>query len=1185
LVAPAAQAAPPAVTTGSATNIHFDRAKLEGTVNPGGVALEECVFKYGETEAYSHSAPCEEPSAAEVGSGNSPVTVHADIVGLAAGHSYHFRLTGKSASEPAAGSDQTFETPEGPELKLTVTPDADYVLPGSQYSAEYKLEIENVGDEPTDGGEAITIENVAPAGTHTLNSFMFSSQIGEYFNLAKVGMCPSAVQCIYTSGFFGAFFSKELQIGQRLVMTSLVEVPTGVEGPLEDVFKVSGGGLPLAEAGGTNTADPNPPFGTMHLDAAITDASKSEAYTQAGGHPYQFSTEFQFGDYSTSQEVNPSFPNWQAFGAAPVGDPKEVDVELPPGLLANPQGVPHCQLAEYFGGECAVSTAVGWAGIRSNSHDAAFNRFQPVFNLQPTGAYPAELGIPVAGVPFVVITGGIRSSGDYGATAANVAIQAGLNRFRLTLWGVPADPSHDNLRAKNCTDSSATDWAPKFYSIAQIEHACETGTGNVGWIEKPAEVPPTPFLTMPTECSGQPLAMHGSYNSWQDPNQYASGEVELPPVDGCNALSFEPTIESRPTTILADAPSGLEFDLHVPQNEDPEGVATPELKEAVVKFPSGLTLNPASGDGLSGCTEAEIGLHVEAPAACPEASKLGSAEVLTPLLHEPLKGSLYLATPHQNPAGSLLAGYLAFEGEGVRIKLPGSFETDKATGQVTAKFLQNPQLPFEDLKVDIFGGARGALRTPATCGAYQTTSVLTPFSAPESGPPATPSTSFHTEAAAHEGEACPTSAGGQPNAPLLHAGTETPQAGIYSPLSLKLVREDGSQEVTSIDTTLPPGLVGKLAGIPYCSEAAIAAAATKRGQAEKAAPSCPAASEVGTVDVGAGAGPTPINVSGHAYLAGPYKGAPISLAIITPALAGPFDLGTVVVRAALYVNPETTQIHAVSDPIPTILEGIPLDLRSVTLKASRPNFTLNPTDCTESAFTGSALSVLDVSAPLADRFQVGGCPALAFKPSLALNLKGGTKRRGHPAITAVLKMPSGGANIASTEVALPPSEILDNAHIQSPCTRVEFAAGGCPAGSVLGSARAITPLLDQPLEGPVYLMTGFGHTLPDLVADLHGQIHVAVDGKIDSTKAGGLRTTFAAVPDAPVSKFVLALKGHAKGLIQNSVDLCKSPQRATATFTGHNAKSLETVPLLKTSCPKHHAKHKRHHHRSHRVAG
>ena len=1057
----------------------------------------------------------------------------------------------------------------GPEWRLSVTPNADYFLSGQAYGV-YKTEAENIGDESTSG--EITINNVIPAGLsakavkfyliapeaepETLEYFLRNNDFGEF-------LCPSAVECQYPS-ILSEFGLSELKPGQKLLMFVLVEVPANVEGTLEDTAKISGGGAPPGEASVTNSAAAVPTPGTLHFGASLTD-SAGHSYLQAGGHPYKFTTEFSFETFSYVSSID---GGWNTSGTAPIPDPKNVVVDIPPGLIANPQGVPRCPLAAYFTQECEQNkVAVGNAGIRLFGwSEGAFRAMLPVYNLEPSGDFPGQLGLTIAGLPVIMITTGVRTGSDYGAVATSLAAQTDLSRIRLNLWGVPADESHDSNRGEQCFPGRIG--GDDFYTQQEDEKACEEGP------KISAEVPPTPFLTMPTECSGEPLTVTGRYDSWQHPGEYAVGSVELSPVDGCNNLRFEPTVESRPTTNLADAPSGLEFKLHVPQNEDPEGVATPELKGAVVQLPAGLTINPGAGDGLSGCTEAQIGLHSEEPSHCPDASKLGTAEVKTPLLHEALTGSIFLATPHQNPAGSLLASYLEVEGQGIRIKVPGSFETDPVTGQITAKFTENPQLPFEDLKLDIFGGARGALRTPAVCGSYETKSSLTPFSAPESGPPATPSSSFSTTTAEQSGAPCPTSAGQEPSAPVFHAGTETPQAGIYSPFSLKLVREDGSQEVTEVETKLPEGLVGRLAGIPYCPDAAIAAAATKTGAEEQANPSCPAASEVGAVDVGAGAGPTPIDIAGHAYLAGPYKGAPISLAIITPALAGPFDLGTVVVRASLYVDPETTQIRAVSDPIPTILGGIPLDVRSVTLEANRPQFTLNPTSCEESMFTGSALSVLNVAAPLSERFQVGGCPALAFKPKLAIDLKGGSKRRGHPAITAVLKVPNGGANIAAAVVALPPAEILDNAHLGNVCTRVEFAAGTCPGGSVLGHAQAQTPLLDQPLEGPVYLMTGFGGKLPDLIVDLNGQIHVVLDGKIDSTKAGGLRTSFEALPDAPISKFILALKGGPRGLVQNSVNLCKAPQRATVTFTGHNAKRLETAPLLKASCT---TKHKRHH--------
>ena len=1087
-----------------------------------------------------------------------------------------------------------------PAWRLAVVPNADYVIPGTQYSAVYKIEAENVGGEPMSTSEPIKLEDVLPAGltadsVHFYDSYIFvepGEPALEYLDLSTFGACPSTSECGYPEvypeySFFRPFFEEHhLEPGKRFVMMVHIPVPSNYSGPLKVVAKISGGGAPPAEASATNEANAEPPFGKLGFSSSITD-SQGQAYTQAGGHPFQFETEFNPETYSCA---NPDLNSeWMYSGTCPMHDPKDITADLPPGLIANPQGVPRCTLADYFAEECErKKVAVGSAGIRFFGWTEGASRIiSPIFNLEPQGFYPGELGITIGGAPFIVITTDVRSGSDYGVSATNVAGEADVSRVRLDLWGVPADEGHNGLRGKEC-QGRYIELYQHFAPRETDEQFCEEEEGISGG-GGPAEVPKTPFLTLPTECSGNELPIIGRYDSWDVPGEYSKATVDLPPVDGCNQLSFNPTIESRPTTNLADAPSGLEFNLHVPQNEDPEGVATPELKEAVVRLPAGLTLNPASAEGLGGCTEAQIGLHSEEPAQCPDASKLGTAEVKTPLLHEPLDGALYLATPHQNPSGSLLAGYIVLEGQGVRIKLPGSFETDPQSGQITAKFQENPQLPFEDLKLDIFGGASGALRTPAVCGAYETTSELTPFSAPESGPPATPSSTFETSAGPDGQESsCLYGEADLPNAPRLIAGTEAPQAGIYSPFGLKLVREDGSQEVTGVETTLPEGLVGRLAGIPYCPEAAIAAAATKKGAEEQANPSCPAASEVGSVEVAAGAGPTPIDVAGHVYLAGPYKGAPLSVAIITPALAGPFDLGTVAVRAGLYVNPQTTQITAKSDPIPHILEGIPLDIRAVTLKLNRPSFTRNPTSCEELAFGGQATSLLGARAPLTQRFQVGGCNALSFKPKLALQLKGATGRTGHPALTAILKMPEGGANIASAQVTLPSSEIVDNAHIGDVCTATEFAAGNAPGErckptSIYGRARAWSPLLEAPLEGPVFLKTP-GHKLPDLLAALNGQIDVALEGKVDSSPKGGLRNTFEVVPDAPVSKFVLEMKGGKKGLLENNQPICAHPEKATALFSAHNGAAVELNPRLKIRCHKH-KKHRRHHHSRQRRGG
>jgi uncharacterized repeat protein (TIGR01451 family) len=1119
---------------------------------------------------------------------------------------------------------------EPPKWKLTVTPSADYFLPSTPQAPDntafYTIEAENVSTAPTSEATQIVLQDTLPNGLAAEAVQFYSSTLGfsgspqspPYFSLSELGFCPTDLRCEYpgTSGFL-APGKGTVPPGQRLIMLVRVDVPIGFHGSIQDLAEVSGGGAPIAAtATATNQVNPAPPLGFHAFAAPLT--GESAPYTQAGGHPRQFTTEMDLATRTVYQEPEAS---WGMFGHTPIGDPRDIAAELPPGLIGNPQAVPRCPLADFFSGECEISTVVGTVAVRLQQVQGAFTRTVPLFNLLPSGAYPGELGY-IVGLPFF-ITAHLRSGSDYGLTLTNAGTPpVGLNRVDVTTWGVPAAPEHNALRGKVCLSIPASPgggspptWRTAFVqSKAQAYRDCEIEGDGLSPFPNggPAETPEVPFLTLPTQCSGQPLAFGARYNTWELGAQEATASATDPSVDGCNQLSFEPTIEARPTTNLADAPSGFDFNLKVPQNhegpegkENPEGFATADLREAVVKLPPGLTVNPSSGAGLEGCSPAQIGLttpvgstpahFTESPANCPDAARLGTVEVKTALLHNPLLGSVYLATPHQNPSGNLLAGYIALEGEGIIIKLAGQFHADPVTGQITASFLENPQTPFEEFKFHFFEGARGPLRTPAVCGTYETTSTLTPYSAPESGPPATPTAEFETTAGS-QGGSCPRRASAEPNAPVLHAGTESPQAGAYSPFSLKLVRQDGSQEVKSIDTTLPAGLTGKLAGIAECSDAQLAAAAAKShsGAAEQASPSCPPGSEVGTVDVASGAGPTPLIVSGKAYLAGPYKGAPLSLAIVTPAVAGPFDLGTVVVRTALYVDPETAQIHAVSDPIPTILEGIPLDVRSVTLKMARPDFTLNPTNCEPLAFTGSALSVQNVAAPLLAeagtpvRFQVGGCSVLPFKPKLSLQFKGSVRRLGHPGIVANLKPRPGDANIAFAQVQLPKAAFLDQGNLVNVCTKVQFAAEQCPPGSIYGKASATSPLLDYPLSGNVYLRSPLaGHKLPDLVADLHGPpsqpLRVVLVGKTDSVSSGALRNTFEATPDVPVSSFHLELfGGPKKSLVEMSSGFCANPN-ALVRFVGQNGKAIEAEPKVRATCAKKKGKHgKRHHHRGHR---
>jgi hypothetical protein len=895
--------------------------------------------------------------------------------------------------------------------------------------------------------------------------------------------------------------------------------------------------------------------------------------TQAGAHP----------DATTNFTLRQTVPG------TPDDDLKNVRVELPPGFIADPTAVPACPperfqaMIEHSTGPvgCPPTSQVG-VGTIYPSVFINTPQTSPIYRLPATFGHPASFAFIALGKP-VLLDARLRSDDDYGV---EVEARAAYDQFllrgsTLTFWGVPGDPVHDSER-----------WN-------QGKFLEERSLGNLVYGDWGAASSRStrPFLSNPTDCLSGPLPTSLSLDSWEAPGDFlpaSPGDPDYtsysPQPTGCGELAFggpsAPAAFSLvPSEPQADTPSAYAARLTLPYDENAEGLADPTLRDTTVTLPEGVTVNPSSANGLAACSEGQIGLlgtgfpmpnpiHFdEAPIGCPDASKIGTVTIDTPLLEKPLTGSVYLAAQEENPFGSLLAIYLAIEDPetGIVVKLAGKVVPDPSTGRLTASFTDNPQLPFTELDLDFFGGPGAPLVNPQTCGQKTTTAQLTPWSAPET-PSVSTSDSFTVSVGAGGG-ACPASEAAEPNHPSLSVGTTGTQAGSYSPFVLKLGREDGSQRLGALDLTLPPGLTGRLAGIPYCAPADIAAAEAESGMAESRAPSCPAASRVGRVDVAVGAGPTPFHAAGDVYLAGPYEGAPLSLAIITPALAGPFDLGTVVVRTALQVDPATAQITAVSGPLPSILRGVPLDIRSVALTLDRPDFTRNPASCEEMAFAGQAISTLGATAPLSQRFQVGGCGHLRFKPRLALMLLGKTDRNAKPRLRAVLTAKPGEAGIARARVNLPHSEFLEQAHIRTVCTRVQFAAGNghgeeCPKGSIYGHAKAITPLLDKPLEGPVYLRSS-SHKLPDLVAALNGQIDIDLDGTVDSGPNAGIRNTFEVVPDAPVTRFVLELDGGKKGLLVNSEDLCSKTgrsRRAIVSFTGQNGKVESLRPRVRNNC-------------------
>ncbi len=999
----------------------------------------------------------------------------------------------------------------------------------------YEIKAVNDGAVQTSGAP-ITVTDSLPAGVTAtaIGGLVYSANSPNN----REGMACSTVTVSCGVG-------TTVRPGEVVRLKIVVSVAEGLSGSLTNSVEIFGGDTEPGHATTSTPLSSEPvPFGASLVSAIIDEAGAAKS--QAGSHPFGFTSilAFNVGSINRSQQCEPV----QLYGCPELSfNPKDLEVALPAGLLGNPLALPRCPQTNFqsYAAEavnCPADTQVGSLEVFFYGNGSAV-QYAPVYNVEPPPGQPAELGFSIGGFFHIPMFFHLRPDGDYGLTSDLKGItEVDIPQSAvLTIWGVPGASSHDGQRKGG---------------------GCPAGC-----------VSQKPFLTLPTSCTGEELAIGLSGDSWQNPGVFFSeAPTYFPPITGCEALSFAPSLEVKPDLAEARAPSGYSVKIGVPQTESVETLATPHLRDAVIKLPAGTAISPSVANGLQACTEAQLGFADDAPAQCPPRSQIGEVEVLTPLLEDPLHGGLFIAQPRcgapgQPPCtqasatnGELYRLYLTVEGSGIALKLRGSAAADPATGQLTATFKENPQLPFVELRVHLKAGPTAPLANPRGCGTFTTTSNLTPWSAPAT-PEATPSSSFQLSG-------CP---GSSSFAPAFDAGTVNPVAGAYSPFGLALRRSDQDAEFSSLSSlSLPPGLSASLRGTTYCPDSALAAAAGRSGAQERSAPSCPASSLIGTATVGAGPGPSPFYVNGgKVYLAGPYKGAPLSLAVSVPALAGPFDLGNVIVRSALYVDPTDASLRAVSDPFPTILDGIPLQVRDIRLSIDRPHFTLNPTNCEPMSIDATVRSTESQSANLHARFQAGECAALGFRPKLALSLKGPTKRAKHPALKAVLTYPPKGnyANIARAQVTLPHSEFLDQSHIGTVCTRVQFAAGACPAASVYGHARAITPLLDQPLEGPVYLRSS-SHKLPDLVAALGGQINVDLAGKVDTGKGGGIRNTFEVVPDAPVSKFTLEMQGGSKGLLVNSENICRKPQKALAHFVAQNGKVDNFKPTIANSCPK-----------------
>jgi hypothetical protein len=862
--------------------------------------------------------------------------------------------------------------------------------------------------------------------------------------------------------------------------------------------------------------------------------------------PGSFQVESTTSEAGAHPDITTSFSFTKDAEGHAGGTPRNVTVDLPVGLAGYVSEIPTCtpqQLSQPSGVfpfvvTCPAESQVGTAELILNVEllggPTPFK--VPIFNMTRDEGQTANFAFIANGI----IASGIVASVDpidhhLRSSVLNIGSLFEVLSVKTTLWGAPADSSHDAERGEVC-----------FTPIP----ICGNGNHQAG-------INVVPLIRNPTQCTGNPLPVKLTVQSWENPALNLEAVSPLPPITDCAQVQFGPQMTIRPSSAKAGSPSGYDVDLTLPQNPDARGIATSDLREAVVTMPPGVRLSTAIADGLQDCSQVQFGPQTAQGPQCPSASKVGTAVLRTPSLPNPLTGAVYLGGPASGaitgPPYSLL---LALEGEGVSIKLAGEVQVDPGTGQITASFRDNPQLPFEELRLQFNDGPRAPLVNPGSCGTHTSSYRLTPWSG---NAPVTGTSSFSIN------QNC---AAGSSFDPSLQAGSVNPVGGHYSPFVLRVTRPDGQQNLSSIQATLPDGMLAKLAGVPLCPDSGAGSG------------NCPASARVGSITVAAGAGPSPLFVPqpGKAataiYLAGPFKGAPYSLVVDVPAQAGPFDLGHVVVRNALFVDPKTTQVTAKSDPLPQILQGIPIEYRDLRVEIDRDEFTVNPTSCEPMRVLSTIGGAGGAIAHPSSRFQVGDCAALPFAPKLALRVFGKTRRNAKPRFRAVVTAKPGEANIARAQVNLPGSEFLEQAHIKTVCTRAQFNAGaghgaGCPRGSIYGHARARTPLLDAALRGPVYLRSS-SHELPDLVAVLSGQIEVELAARMDSGPNGGIRSTFEAIPDAPVSRFVLEMMGGKKGLLVNSENLCakKAQRRAIVRFVGHNGKVKTYKPKVANGCKK-----------------
>jgi hypothetical protein len=1024
------------------------------------------------------------------------------------------------------------------------------------------VDVSNLGDAMVNGFEnPVTVVDKLPAGvtpTHVYGEGGGGSIGIKYAPLfTNCSLAGQTVTCTY---------SGPLLAYEHLMIAISVNVAPGTGMGMNEV-NVKGGGAPaVVSRRALALTDSAPGFGVENYELAPEEEGGGLA-TQAGSHPFQLTTTLVLNTdapmvshyYRDNGVLEPEMQ--------PPALTKDLRFSLPPGLAGNPTPLPKCSVYTFTQQsapreekpQCPEATIVGVAtpivtNLDSGSHvPAAYS--SALYSLEPSVGEPAKFGFVVAGIVPVILDTSVRTGGGYGVvvTVSNISEIEGFIGNVLTFWGVPADSRHATTRG-SCLDH--------FIEFGEWETFC------------PLQEKPQPLLILPTSCTG-PLHTSIEADSWTQIGQFTgreytfrNSEGEPYGLDGCNRLNFEPSISVAPDGQQASTPTGLTVGVHVPQEAslNPTGLTESSVKDTTVTLPAGVALNPAGADGLMSCSTEQVALESPSEQTCPESSKVGTVEIRTPLLPNALTGAAYLAAQNANPFGSLVALYIVVRDpvSGVLVKLAGQVTPDPVTGQLVSTFKNTPQLPFEDLKLHFFGGSRAPLGTPALCGGYTTKASITPWSG---NAPVESSSEFQIISGPN-GSPC---SNPLPFNPSLTTGSLNIQAGAFTPFTMTMSREDGNQNLDAIQLKMPPGLLGELSKVKLCDEA------------NANAGTCGPESLIGETVVSVGLGGNPYTVKGgKVYITGPYAGAPYGLSIVNPAKAGPFDLGQVVVRAKIEVDPTNAAITITSDTsgpyrIPQMIDGIPLQIKHVNVTVDRPGFTFNPTNCSPMQIGGALTSSEGTVSALHVPFQVTNCAVLGFKPIFSVSTSGHTSRAGGASLHVKLtypKAPFGSqANIGKVKVDLPkqlPSRLTT---LQKACPDSTFNANpaGCPADSRIGSATATTPVLPVHLEGPAYFVSHGGAKFPELIIALSGQgVTVYLHGETFINKAGITSSTFRTIPDVPIGVFELKLPQGPDSALAANGNLCTSKLTMPTTFVAANGMVIhQSTPITATGCGKH----------------